>query len=189
MEMMRSHLTGRPEAQQLQQKGLRLRSRRRRPVWFSFHPGHLFFKDFKKLWDNRCLCSGICPKRGFHYLLFFFKKKEASDSVHTDESVRVMKRLFSQSDDSQVIFSLTFFYLCQSGWFMLPTNPCVSLVPQNPNSQRSVAPGLQRVIYSMVNESLILRKRQLRVAPAAGGSFCRPKTSELFLKRETRSRK
>lgn len=69
---------------------------------------------------------------------------------------------------------------------MLPTNPCVSLVPQNPNSQKSVAPGLQRVIYVMVNESLILRKRQLR---AARGSLCRPKTSELFLKRETRSRK
>lgn len=64
---------------------------------------------------------------------------------------------------------------------MLPTNPCVSRVPQNPNSQRSVAPGLQRVIYSMVNESLILRKRQLR---AASGSFCRPKTSELFLKQD-----
>lgn len=55
---------------------------------------------------------------------------------------------------------------------MLAANPCVSLVPQNPNSQKSVAPGLQRVIYSMVNESLILRKRQLR---AAGGSLCRPK--------------
>lgn len=64
---------------------------------------------------------------------------------------------------------------------MLSTNPCVSLVPQNPNSQRSVAPGLQRVISSMVNESLILRKRQLR---AASGSHCCPKTSELFLKQD-----
>ncbi len=47
---------------------------------------------------------------------------------------------------------------------MLETNPCVNSVPQNPNNQRSVAPGQQRVIYLMVNESLILCKRQVRVA-------------------------
>lgn len=171
MEMMRSHLTGKPEAQQLQQKFLRLRSRRRR---LDFHfILHVCFLSTSKSSET----IGVSNM----FLNFLFFSKAASD--------RVMKRPFSQSDDSQVIFSLTFFHLCQSGWFMLPTNPCVSLVPQNPNSRRSVAPGLQRVIYSMVNESLILRKRQLRVAKAAGGSFCRPKTSELFLKRETRSRK
>lgn len=187
MELMRSRLTGRPEAQQLQQKGLRLRSRRRLPVWFSFHPWHLFFKHFKKLWDNRSLCSGICPKCGFTFF-FFFLKRSFRQCSHRRISQGDEKAVFSVRWLTSNLFS-HLFYLCQSGWFMLPTNPCVSLVPQNPNSQRSVAPGLQRVIYSMVNESLILRKRQLRVAPAAGGSFCRPKTSELFLKQETRSRK
>lgn len=58
------------------------------------------------------------------------------------------------------------FWLCQHSWFMLFTDPCVNSVPQNPNSQRSVAPGQQRVIYLMVNESLILCKRQVHVARA-----------------------
>lgn len=67
-------------------------------------------------------------------------------------------------------------------------------LPQNPNNQRGVAPGQQRVIYLMVNESLNLCKRQVRVvsAPADREIFAvelSAKKSELFLKLETRSRK
>ena len=66
----------------------------------------------------------------------------------------------------QGLFWLVLFKRGHSSWFMLWTNPSVNSVPQNPNSQRSVAPGQQRVIYLMVNESLILCKRQVRVARA-----------------------
>lgn len=96
--------------------------------------------------------------------------KSHTDIADTSKNKRLEKSYFSQVVDvnsrKQGIFWLVLFYLCQSSWFMLETNPCVNSVPQNPNSQRSVAPGQQRVIYLMVNESLILCKRQVRVARA-----------------------